>query len=298
MDQADAPAVAFRQLHGYVIRVAEELFMAGHFGHAVLEAYKAVDRRVTLQSDLKGTGKDLMARALNEETGPIDLSHERGQSGRDEREGFRFLAMGAMVGIRNPKSHELLRPMSPARAVDYLSVASLILRRLDDALILRRGLTDDIARKTVSRIEDELPGCVQSRLEGVVGYPSSHVPAVAVYCMSVDSRRFGYISRVSSRGAGEKPRFVVESAHPGKYVIFAKRSLKTAGVGAEQYGGYTKYVLGGLGQGQVDHSLVSVEVGPGEVVSTIDVADWYGFEPGGMYGATNVELFGYQVDPL
>jgi len=163
--------------------------MARHFGDAVLEAYKAVDRRVALQSDLKGTGKDLMARALNEGSGPIDLSHERGQSGR-EREGFRFLAMGSMIGIRNPKSHELLRPMSPARALDYLSVASLILRRLDDALILRRGLTDDIARKTVSRIEDELPGCVQSRLEGVVGYPSSHVPAVAVYCLRSDNRRF------------------------------------------------------------------------------------------------------------
>ncbi len=269
--------------------------MAGHFGHAVLEAYKAVDRRVALQSDLKGTGKDLMARALNEGSGPIDLSHERGQSGR-EREGFRFLAMGSMIGIRNPKSHELLRPMSPARALDYLSVASLILRRLDDALILRRGLTDDIARKTVSRIEDELPGCVQSRLEGVVGYPSSHVPAVAVYCLRSDNRRFSYVTRVSSRGPGEKPRFVVESARPGKYVVFAKRSLKSDRVGAEQYGGYTKYVLGGLGQGQADHSLVSVEVAPGEVVSTIDVADWYGFEPGGIYGAT--ELFGYQVDAL
>jgi len=293
----DAPAVAFRQLHGYVVQVAQELFMAEYFGHAVLEAYKALDRRVALQSNLNAGGKDLMARALHETGGPIDLSHERGQSGHDEREGFRFLAMGAMVGIRNPKSHELLRPISAARALDYLSVASLIMRRLDDALILRKGLTREGARKTIQRIEGELPGSVQSRLEGFVGYPSSAVPPVLVYCRSLDSWRLSYAARVASHAPAHQPRFAFESVRPGRYVVFAEHAVEMGGerLGGH-YGGYTKYSVSGLDQKSKDHSLVEIEVGPGQLVSSIEVTDWYGFEPTDIYGVQKAELFGMQSD--
>ncbi len=41
-----------------------------------------------------------MAKAFDADVGPIRISHELGQSWKDEQEGFRFLFMGAMVGIR------------------------------------------------------------------------------------------------------------------------------------------------------------------------------------------------------
>jgi uncharacterized protein (TIGR02391 family) len=58
---------------------------------------------------------------------------EGGQSGRDEQEGLRFIFMGVMQGVRNPKGHELVKQDDPERAIEYLGMVSVLVRRLDDA---------------------------------------------------------------------------------------------------------------------------------------------------------------------
>ena len=58
---------------------------------------------------------------------------EAGRNGQDEREGFLALFRGAMLGIRNPKAHELFTLEDPQRALEYLGFASLLHRRLDTA---------------------------------------------------------------------------------------------------------------------------------------------------------------------
>jgi Protein of unknown function (Hypoth_ymh) len=70
------------------------------YPQAITEAFKANEVRVREQSGLALSGKDLMAKAFDADVGPIQISHELGQSWKDEQEGFRFLFMGAMVGIR------------------------------------------------------------------------------------------------------------------------------------------------------------------------------------------------------
>ena len=54
-------------------------------------------------------------------------------SDRDEQEGFGLILMGAMLGVRNPKAHDLMTPIDPDRAFEYVAFASLLMRRLDDA---------------------------------------------------------------------------------------------------------------------------------------------------------------------
>ena len=120
-------------LHPEVVAVASDLFTDGHYSQAVFEAFKAVEVRVRRQSGLAGSGQDLMARAFATTGGPIRVAMESGQSGDDEQEGFRFIFMGAMRGIRNPKGHELVSLKDPQRALEYLALASLLMRRLDDA---------------------------------------------------------------------------------------------------------------------------------------------------------------------
>ncbi|MCX0276143.1 TIGR02391 family protein [Nocardia zapadnayensis] len=63
----------------------------------------------------------------------LDVGVEEGRSGLDEREGFFYLFRGAMVGIRNPKAHELARGDDPDEALEVLALASLLHRRLDIA---------------------------------------------------------------------------------------------------------------------------------------------------------------------
>jgi hypothetical protein len=41
--------------------------------------------------------------------------------------------MGAIQGIRNPKGHAPVKQVDPIRAMEYLALASLLMRRLDDA---------------------------------------------------------------------------------------------------------------------------------------------------------------------
>ena len=61
------------------------------------------------------------------------------QTGKDEQEGFRFIFMGAMRGIRNPKGHDMIEQRDPERALEYLALASLLMHRLDDADVIASG---------------------------------------------------------------------------------------------------------------------------------------------------------------
>jgi hypothetical protein len=56
-----------------------------------------------------------------------------GRTGDDEREGFMHVFRVAMIGIRNPGSHELFKPGDPQQALKYLGFASLLHRRIDAA---------------------------------------------------------------------------------------------------------------------------------------------------------------------
>jgi uncharacterized protein (TIGR02391 family) len=120
-------------LHPDVIAVASDLFTDEHYSQAVFEALKALDKRVSVQSGLDLTGRDLMTKAFGGDPPLIDIAHESGRSGDDEQEGFRFIFMGVTQGIRNPKGHELVEQDDPQRALEYLAIVSILFRRLDDA---------------------------------------------------------------------------------------------------------------------------------------------------------------------
>lgn len=125
--------LTLENLHPEIVNASGDLFTDGHYAPAILEAFKRVELRVRSQSGLDASGQDLMARAFGGNPPPIDVRVEDGQSGEDEQEGFRFLFMGAVRGIRNPKAHEAVAQVDPQRALEYLGFASILMRRLDDA---------------------------------------------------------------------------------------------------------------------------------------------------------------------
>ena len=120
-------------LHPEIVAAVGALFTDGHYAPAILEAFKRVELRVRSQSGLARSGQDLMAQAFSGSPPPIDVRVEDGQSGEDEQEGFRFLFMGAVRGIRNPKAHEAVSQLDPQRTLEYLGFASILMHRLDDA---------------------------------------------------------------------------------------------------------------------------------------------------------------------
>lgn len=120
-------------LHPEIIAAAGALFSDGHYSAAIFEAFKAVEVRVRKQSGIDASGRDLMAKALGGDSPPISVASTSGRSGQDEQEGFKFIFMGTMQGIRNPKGHELIQQTEPEPTLEYLAFASLLMRRLDDA---------------------------------------------------------------------------------------------------------------------------------------------------------------------
>lgn len=131
--QAPVRRLNLQRLHPEVVSAASALFADRQYDAAVSEAMKSVEVRVRELTGLGISGAALMQEAFKPKEPRLDVAVETGRSGDDEREGFFYLFRGAMVGIRNPKAHELSRGDDPDEALEVLALASLLHRRLDIA---------------------------------------------------------------------------------------------------------------------------------------------------------------------
>lgn len=120
-------------MHEAVSVAADALFEDGHYSSAVLDALKAVEERVKQLSGVDHSGKKLMGQVFGGATPKLDVTTTTGQNAVDEREGFAQLFMGAAQGIRNPRGHGTPIIDSLQEALEYLAVASMLMRRLDRA---------------------------------------------------------------------------------------------------------------------------------------------------------------------
>jgi len=81
-----------------------------------------------------------MSTAFNEEKPVIKINELLDKYDRDEQEGFKFLFMGAQVGIRNPKAHSNIIQTDPYRTLEYLAFASLLMRRVEESTVVKTSL--------------------------------------------------------------------------------------------------------------------------------------------------------------
>jgi len=120
------------QLHPRIVEVSRSLFRSGHYSQAIFEAFKCVGICVKGKSALQDDGQTLMAKAFNEHTPVIKLNELKTPSEIDEQMGFKLVFMGAMTGIRNPKAHDIVTQKDPYKTLEYLALASLLARRVDE----------------------------------------------------------------------------------------------------------------------------------------------------------------------
>lgn len=130
------PATQFlsRDFHEEVIKRCRKLFSSGHRTEAISAAFRSVNNRVKQLSGIKGLdGVKLMNQALSEQSPALRLNAGSDRTELDEQQGLRFLMVGAMLALRNPRVHE--DDWSPDRNVDAalecLGYASLLHRLLD-----------------------------------------------------------------------------------------------------------------------------------------------------------------------
>lgn len=122
-----------RDIHPKLPSVVKDLFDNGHFAQSTFEAYKFLDKEVQRHAKLQETGFKLMMQALSADNPIVQINPLKTLSEKDEQRGFQFLFAGSVLAIRNPRGHEHSVVDSPDQCLDHLSLASLLLRRLDAA---------------------------------------------------------------------------------------------------------------------------------------------------------------------
>jgi uncharacterized protein (TIGR02391 family) len=121
-------------LHADVRQVADRYLESGHPEVAIFETFKAINNRVKTMTGLELDGSGLMGEAFKDDDPPIVLADLSTETGKNIQAGYRFLFMGAVRGIRNPDAHELFQALDAEEALETLAFASMLMRRLDDAV--------------------------------------------------------------------------------------------------------------------------------------------------------------------
>lgn len=122
-------------LHADVREVADRYLESGHPEVAIFEAFKAVNNRVKAMTGLDLDGSKLMGEAFNDANARVVLADLATETGRNIQAGFRLVFMGAVRGIRNPDAHERFEALDAEEALETLAFASMLMRRLDEAVV-------------------------------------------------------------------------------------------------------------------------------------------------------------------
>lgn len=120
-------------LHPHIQEAARPSFSVGRRAEAVFEAFKTIELRVRELLASDRNGMSLMGDAFEGEQPRLRFNDRNDPTDIDEQRGFAVIFKGAMQGIRNPKAHAPFEELEERRALDYLGLASLLMRRLDDA---------------------------------------------------------------------------------------------------------------------------------------------------------------------
>ena len=134
-DEPSNPLRAYENLdlHPEIARAASELYRDEHYANAIEDAVKALNALVRLRSgkdDLDGMS--LMQHVFSPNKPVLRFNALADQSDKDEQQGFMMMFAGAVAGLRNPRSHRLIKD-DAERALEFIAYVSLLAKLLDGA---------------------------------------------------------------------------------------------------------------------------------------------------------------------
>lgn len=120
-------------LHPAISNHALPQYKDGHLRDAVLNSITAVFDLIRQKTGLSEDGNKLIGKAFSLEKPYLILSEIESESGKSDQQGFMQIFMGLYQGVRNPKAHSLDHDLNPIKAAQYLVLASLLARRIEEA---------------------------------------------------------------------------------------------------------------------------------------------------------------------
>jgi uncharacterized protein (TIGR02391 family) len=127
-----------RDVHPDVLRFCRAELLQQNYFHAVLEASKSIADTVRTKTGEKGDGTALVDTTCSINSGPrIAFNNLGTEWERSEQTGIAMLMKGLFSTFRNPTAHapKVLWATSRSQALDMLTLASMLHRRLDDATV-------------------------------------------------------------------------------------------------------------------------------------------------------------------
>lgn len=113
--------------------VALTLVKDGQMSEAIFEALRLIEERVQSLTASDDSGRTLMESVFGARPPQLDITTTTGEAAEDEREGFRFLFVGAMLGLKGPHGAGRAVAATLDETLEYLAMASMLMRRLDRA---------------------------------------------------------------------------------------------------------------------------------------------------------------------
>jgi uncharacterized protein (TIGR02391 family) len=120
-------------LHPIVMEHSYQLYRNGHLRESVLNSITALFDFIRTKTKSQEDGDKLIGQVFSLEKPLLILSELDTESGQNDQKGFMQMFKGAYQGIRNPKAHSLTHDLTPEKAAQYLVLASLFIRRVEEA---------------------------------------------------------------------------------------------------------------------------------------------------------------------
>jgi uncharacterized protein (TIGR02391 family) len=129
-----------RRIHPEVLKYCRSELLQDNYFHAVFEATKGLAQRIRDMSGTFADGAALIDRVFAVEQPFLAFNTLRTETEKSEHKGFAALLKGCFAAIRNPLAHEpKILWQGEDDAADYLSLVSLLHRKLDDCVSTRLG---------------------------------------------------------------------------------------------------------------------------------------------------------------
>lgn len=131
-----------RRIHPEVLKYCRAELLQDNYFHAVFEATKGLAQRIREASGVDADGATLVNRAFSIKRPLLAINTLQTEAEKSEHKGFAALLKGCFAAIRNPLAHEpKILWEGEDDAADYLSLISLLHRKLDDCVPTRAGGT-------------------------------------------------------------------------------------------------------------------------------------------------------------
>lgn len=125
-----------RQIHPEVLKYCRPELLQDNYFHAVFEASKGLAQRIRDLSGVQADGAALIDKVFSIERPVLAINSLRTETERSEHKGFALLMKGCFAAVRNPLAHgPKILWKGEDDAADYLSLISLLHRKLDECIV-------------------------------------------------------------------------------------------------------------------------------------------------------------------